>query len=178
GLVTRLLRTGDFGLAEGYSEGDWDSPDVASLLHLLYLNSDVLLPNGARFRMLTDLASTLRHRLHRNTKRGSKRNIAWHYDLGNDFYRLWLDETWTYSCAFFNAPEDSLATAQRCKYQHLLNRLQPDATDHILEIGCGWGGFALHAAAQTGCRVTGITLSEEQLRLARERARIAGLSDR
>src|SRR5699024_3428217 len=124
------------------------------------------------------LTSRVRHRLHRNTKRGSRRNIAYHYDLGNDFYRLWLDETWTYSCALFESANDSLASAQRRKYQHLLNRLQPGEDDHILELGCGWGGFALFAAQQTGCRVTGITLSEEQLHLAQERARAAGLENR
>jgi cyclopropane-fatty-acyl-phospholipid synthase len=114
---------------------------------------------------------------------GSKRNVAYHYDLGNDFYELWLDDTMTYSAAFTDdasvpASDADLERAQRRKWDRILDLIQPGPQDHILEIGCGWGGFAIHAAQDAGCRVTGITLSEQQLEMARERVAAAGLEGR
>ena len=117
------------------------------------------------------------HKLRDNSPRGSKRNIAEHYDLGNDFYRLWLDDTMAYSSAMF-CESDDLRSAQLRKWDHLLDLLQPGAKDRMLEIGCGWGGFALHAAQQSGCRVTGVTLSEEQHAWATNAVAEAGLEDR
>lgn len=119
----------------------------------------------------------LRHGLNRNSRRGSRANIAFHYDLGNDFYRLWLDRSMTYSSAIFADPQEALAQAQVRKYRRLLDSLEAKPGDHILEIGCGWGGFA-ELAAREGYRITGLTLSREQLDFARQRIEAAGLSDR
>jgi cyclopropane-fatty-acyl-phospholipid synthase len=120
----------------------------------------------------------LRHLARRNTRRGSRRNIAFHYDLGNDFYALWLDPGMTYSSAVFDAAGQSLQDAQDAKYRRLAESLDLKPGHHVLEIGCGWGGFAMTAARDYGCRVTAITLSGEQRRYAEERVRRAGLSDR
>lgn len=177
-MVSRLLRGGSVGFAEGYIHDDWDSPDLDALIYLLHLNEDALEPDFSRARFVHAVISKIRHRLHRNSRRGSRRNIAYHYDLGNDFYAHWLDHTWTYSGGVFESPGDSLETAQKRKYQKLLERIAPTTDDHVLELGCGWGGFALYAARETGCRVTGVTLSTEQLRFARERAQAEGLADR
>jgi len=177
-MVNRLFMAGSIGFAEGYMANDWDCPDLPTLIYLLHLNEDALEPDFSRLQYAYTLMSAIRHRLRRNSRRGAKRNIEYHYDLGNDFYALWLDETWTYSSALFAHPEEDLESAQRRKYARLLERLAPTADDHILEIGCGWGGFARYAAEHTGCRVTGITLSEEQLSFARDRTREAGLGDR
>lgn len=177
-MVNRLFMAGSIGFAEGYMANDWDCPDLPALIYLLHLNEDALEPDFSRLQYLYTFMSATRHRLRRNSRRGSRRNIAYHYDLGNDFYALWLDETWTYSAALFAHADEDLASAQRRKYARLLDRLAPGRDDHVLEIGCGWGGFACYAAEQTGCRVTGITLSTEQLLFARERAREAGLEDR
>ncbi|MGD2064480.1 MAG: cyclopropane-fatty-acyl-phospholipid synthase family protein [Nitrospirota bacterium] len=175
-LLGRLARRGEIGLAEGFMAGDWWSPDPAALLEVLALNERELaeaLPMVA----LQPLLGRLRHRLRPNTRRGSRRNIAAHYDLGNDFFHLWLDETLSYSGAVFGHPDEPLAVAQARKYQRLLDLLEARPGQHLLEIGCGWGGFALHAARQ-GLRVTGITLSREQMALARRRVAEAGLAGR
>lgn len=176
-VFNRLLRRGAIGFAEGYIHGDWDSHDLDALIYLLHLNTDALEPDYSRVWLLQAAVSQLHKYLRRNTRRGSRRNIAYHYDLGNDFYAHWLDKTWTYSGAVFETPGDSLETAQANKYQRLLERIAPTADDHVLEVGCGWGGFALHAARETGCRVTGITLSTEQLRFAQAQAQAEGLED-
>ncbi|MCG5511827.1 SAM-dependent methyltransferase [Ectothiorhodospira shaposhnikovii] len=175
-LVRRLLTRGLVGFGEGYMVGDWDSPDLPALLNMGAVNQPHIphLVNGSRPAHLWD---SLRHRLRGNSRPGSRRNIAFHYDLGNDFYQQWLDPTMTYSAAVFEQPEESLETAQTRKYARLLERLEAAPGAHILEIGCGWGGFAEHAARQ-GYRVTGITLSREQLDYARRRIKAAGLSDR
>ena len=174
--LLRLLRRGDVGFAEGYIAGDWNTPDLQALLQFTMDNE----------RPLTDLAGRpawqrrfdqFRHRLRRNSRRGSRANIRFHYDLGNEFYRQWLDSTMSYSSALFSKGDEALETAQQRKYQRLLERLDAEPGAHILEIGCGWGGFA-EAAARQGYRVTGITLSHEQLDYARERVARAGLSDR
>lgn len=176
-MVTRLFKAGSIGFAEGYMADDWDCEDLQTLIYLLHLNEDALEPDFSRLQHLYTFVSAVRHRLRANSKRGSRRNIAYHYDLGNDFYAHWLDQTWTYSSAIFAYPEEDLETAQRRKYQRLLDYLDPKPGEHILEIGCGWGGFARYAAEHAGVRVTGITLSEEQLRFAREAANKAGLAD-
>ena len=128
------------------------------------------------FRVPLQLRRTLAHRTRRNTRRGASRNIAAHYDLGNDFYRLFLDETLTYSCAVFETPDQTLADAQRNKYRRIAAGAGLSAGQHVLEIGTGWGGFALYAAGELGCRVTTITISREQHALATERVREAGLA--
>ncbi len=175
--IRRLITAGDLGFARSYIEGDWDSPDIGALLGVAMLNegslSRVISASG-----LWNKLAYLRHRLRRNSKRGSRRNIAYHYDLGNDFYRLWLDETMTYSSALFEKPDASLAEAQQAKYRRIIKELAIGPDDHVLEIGCGWGGFAEFAIAETGCKVTGLTLSKEQAAFARNRLEKAGYADR
>jgi cyclopropane-fatty-acyl-phospholipid synthase len=129
------------------------------------------------WRIPVRISRTVAHRRNRNTKSGSRRNITAHYDLGNDFYRLWLDETMTYSSAVFESPDQSLADAQRSKYRAMAERAGLQAGQHVLEIGTGWGGFALYAAGELGCRVTTVTISQAQHDLARERIREAGLDE-
>ena len=171
----RVLLGGSIGMAEGYMDGEWDTPDLDAVLDLGLAN---ILDSGVH--IPTPLAPAQRawHRLRDNTRSGSKRNIAYHYDLGNDFYELWLDDTMTYSCAAFDEAAEPLECAQRRKWDRLLELLQPSRRDRLLEIGCGWGGFAIHAAKEAGCSVTGITLSEEQAALATERVAEAGVSDK
>lgn len=175
--IRKTMLRGDIGLAEGYMDGDWSTPDLAALLDYGYRNEDAL---AGSMRASTVFASLLRlrHRLRANTRRGAKRNIAYHYDLGNNFYRLWLDESMTYSSALFEHDDQSLEEGQTAKYRRIMSSLGLGANDHVLEIGCGWGGFAELAARETGCRVTCLTLSNEQAAYARQRIADAGLSDR
>ena len=173
----RILMSGDTGAGEAYMDGQWSSPDLAALLSLAALNRDSMdLARGPLHR-ITQLPRTVLHRSRRNTLRGSRRNIAAHYDLGNDFYRLFLDETMTYSSAVFESPEQSLADAQRNKYRLMAEGAGLRPGMHVLEIGSGWGGFAIYAAGELGCRVTSVTISKAQRDLAVERVRAAGLQD-
>jgi len=174
-ILRRLFWRGDLGFAEAFMAGEWDSPNPAKLLELFARNRAALAASGSRHGIAQMLVGA-RHWLNRNTRRGSRRNIAAHYDLGNDFYAQWLDPSMTYSAAVFE-PGDALVEAQQRKYRRMLNLINPAPGAHILEIGCGWGGFAEHAA-RLGYRVTGITLSAEQLAYARERIARAGLQDR
>ncbi len=176
--AVRMLLGGAIGAGEAYMDGLWSSPDLPALLRVAALNREALaLPKGW-WRLPFRLEKTLWHRARRNTIAGSRRNIAAHYDLGNDFYRLFLDETLTYSSAVFTAPDQTLADAQRTKYRVMAERAGLRRGEHVLEIGSGWGGFALHAAGELDCRVTSITVSRAQHRLATERVRAAGLADR
>ena len=175
-LVTRMIFGGDVGFAEGYMEGDWDTPDLSALLALGKLNADALDKVLGRH-ALVNLASRLRHAGRANTRRGSRRNIAAHYDLGNDFYRAWLDPSMTYSSALFADLDEPMADAQRRKYLRLAQQLDLKPGQRILEIGCGWGGFAEIAAAEFGCTVIGLTLSTEQAAFARQRMARTGLSE-
>ena len=174
----RLLLGGDTGAGEAYVEGLWSSPDLPALLRLGALNRSALALSAGWWRVPSRVVKTVAHRARRNTVRQARRNIAAHYDLGNDFYRLFLDETLTYSSAVFETPEQSLADAQRNKYRVIAERAGLRAGQHVLEIGTGWGGFALYAAAEVGCRVTTVTISRAQHDLALERIRAAGLGDR
>lgn len=176
-MLRKYLLRGEIGLAEAFMDGDWDTPSLVQLMEFFLSNESVFNKIGAGSRLARWSIRAL-HRLRRNTRRGSRRNIAYHYDLGNDFYALWLDESWTYSGAIFEHPAQTLQNAQRNKFRLMLERLDLKPGHHLLEIGCGWGAFALHAARTSGCRVTGITLSREQLEEARRRAANAGLSDR
>ena len=172
-VARRVLVGGDLGLAEAYMDGQWETPDLMALLELGQRNMQAF--SLGRPGLLHRLFDSLLHAFRRNTRSGARRNIHYHYDLGNAFYKLWLDETLTYSSAIFAAPAQPLAEAQRNKYRHLLGLLEIEPGQHLLEIGSGWGGFALYAARETGCRVTSITLSEAQLKEARARAKAAGL---
>ncbi len=176
-LIGRLMAGGDTGLLESYVDGDWDTPDLTRFLLWGAANESCFDGVADGFRLWRALR-TLQHWRNRNTRAGSRRNIAAHYDLGNDFYSLWLDPTMTYSSALFASDSDTLEQAQRRKYQRLIDRLQIGAEHHVLEIGSGWGGFAIQAAERTGCRVTSVTLSSAQLEEARRRAWRAGVADR
>ncbi|MCG8508799.1 MAG: cyclopropane-fatty-acyl-phospholipid synthase family protein [Rhodospirillales bacterium] len=173
----QLILGGDVGFAESYMSGDWDSPDLSALLELAAINERNM-GRAVTGRLPIRLWHAITHRLRRNSLRGSRQNIAAHYDLGNDFYRQWLDPSMTYSSALFSHDRQSLIEAQKAKYRRICEKLELHAGHHILEIGCGWGGFAELAAREYGCRVTGITLSKEQLAYARNRIANAGLSDR
>jgi len=176
-LLWRILASGDIGFAEGYMERDWDSPDLKAVMAFGAMNQDTLTETFASSR-LVNLLNRLRHGMHANTRKGSRRNIAAHYDLGNDFYRCWLDETMSYSSAIFEDMDEPHETAQHRKYRRLAQRLDLEPGDRVLEIGCGWGGFAEIAAAEFGCEVVGITLSQEQAAFARARMEREGLADR
>jgi cyclopropane-fatty-acyl-phospholipid synthase len=173
-LFARVLARGDIGLAEAYLDGQWDSPDITALLLLLARNREVLARAVyGSWRKL--LAARVRHWFNRNSRAGSRRNIMAHYDLGNDFYRAWLDPSMSYSAALYPVGEDaSLSVAQHAKYRRILDRLQAKAGERVLEIGCGWGGFAELAVAD-GLQLTGLTLSPAQLEWARKRVPQADL---
>lgn len=167
---------GSVGAGESYMDGHWDCDDLTGLTRLLLRNRAVLDGMEVGLARLSAPLRALLHRRNRNTRAGSQRNIAAHYDLGNDFYRLWLDETMMYSCAVFERPGMSLVEASTAKLDRICRKLDLRPGDHVLEIGTGWGGFALHAAGRYGCRVTTATISRQQYELARERIDRAGLS--
>ena len=172
-----VLAKGDIGFAEGYIAGAWHTADLTGVLTLLANNRSAL-DQAIYGRWWGRLYSRLRHLMNANTPEGSRRNIASHYDLGNDFYALWLDPTMTYSSARFDGDTTlSLQDAQTRKYQRMLNLLELPAGQSLLEIGCGWGGFAEHAARTAQHQVRGITLSREQLDFARARIRQSKLQN-
>lgn len=177
--MVRLLIDGETGAGEAYMDGQWSSPDLAALLLLAALNRQELSLTGGWWRMPTQALRIAAHRLRRNTVRQARRNIASHYDLSNELYRLFLDESLTYSSAVFASPDQSLEDAQRLKYARLADLAGVTRPGmRVLEIGSGWGSFAIYLAAERGAQVTTITISEEQATLARERVAAAGLSDR
>ena len=175
--LVRMLVNGETGAGEAYVDGLWSSPDLAAMLRLAAANREALALSNGWFRLPTQLARTIAHRARRNTKDQARRNISAHYDLSNDLYRLFLDESMTYSSAVFETGDETLAEAQRTKYRRIADGAGLRPGMHVLEIGTGWGGFALYAAGERGCRVTTITISAEQHALATERVRAAGLSD-
>ncbi len=177
--IRRFMIGGMLGFNEAYLDEDWSSPDITALFDYALANekamSDVLQGKGW-YRFLSGLG----HMFRRNTRKGSRKNISAHYDLGNAFYEAWLDPSMTYSSALFADPDrpdpaENLTTAQARKYDHLAQQLQLTEGMHVLEVGCGWGGFAEHAARHYGVRVTAITISEQQFTYARERIAKAGL---
>jgi len=173
--VRRLLLGGDIGFAESYFDGEWSTPDIAALIELAALNVeqlDAVIGGSLPFRLF----SRLRHKLRANTKAGSRKNISFHYDLGNEFYRLWLDRGMTYSSALYG-PGDTLETAQDGKLRRIVELLDLKGEERILEIGCGWGTLAKTLALENG-HVTGLTLSAEQLAFARASAAEDNLQDR
>ena len=173
--VLRMLLGGETGAGEGWMDGLWSSPDLPALLKLAARNREALALSRGWWRVPSQLPRVIAHRLRRNTVGQASRNIQRHYDLGNEFYRLFLDETMTYSSAVFATPDQSLADAQRNKYRRIAERAGIGPGMEVLEIGSGWGGFALYAAGELGARVTSITISPAQQALATERIRAAGL---
>lgn len=175
--LKRIMKAGDIGFGEGYVEGEWDTPDLASLLILFAANAEEF-GRAWRGNPLIRAMQAIRHWTRRNSKTGSRRNILAHYDLGNAFYEQWLDATMTYSSARFAEPNATLEEAQTRKYQGIADKLDLKPGQTVLEIGCGWGGFAEYAAKVRGANVVGLTLSDEQLAFARARMQREGLSDR
>ena len=176
-LARFVLFNGHLGAAEAYLRGLWDSDDLTAFLQYFAENRRAF---EAHFRgsALARFAQRIAHLRRRNSRTGSKHNIEFHYDLGNAFYEQWLDPTMTYSSARFLDPNEDLARAQVNKYRSLAEQIDLKPEHHVLEIGCGWGGFAEYAAGTVGARVTGITISQEQLAFAQERMRRLGLEDR
>ncbi|CAN5138093.1 cyclopropane-fatty-acyl-phospholipid synthase family protein [soil metagenome] len=176
-FVRRALASGDIGFAEGYMAGEWDTPDLSVVLEAFSLNFDKLsaLVSG---NLLMRAVNGLYHLFHRNDRQGSKKNIHAHYDLGNAFYSRWLDPSMTYSSALYETPTQPLDQAQRAKYAALARSIDLRPGQHVLEIGCGWGGFAEYAAGEVGARVTGVTISQAQHDFARQRLFEAGLAEK
>lgn len=177
-LFARLVREGEMGFCEAFMDGEWETPDLQAFLDLILLPGNLKVPDAFPGAGIVRAFERLRFWLQSNTKRQARRNIAAHYDLGNDFYRLWLDDSMTYSSALFRSGQESLEKAQEQKYESMVDRMGAKPGDHVLEIGCGWGGFAEYAAGRRGLRVTGLTISRAQYDYAVERIRKAGLADR
>jgi cyclopropane-fatty-acyl-phospholipid synthase len=173
--LRRIAFGGELGFVEAYLSGELDVDDIGGLLRLAALNARVVSGRLTGFGVVR-LANRLAHLLRPNTRRGSRRNIAAHYDLGNEFYRLWLDETMTYSSAQFAAESDDLATAQSRKYRRIAELAGIEAGSRVLEVGCGWGGFTELVARELDCHAVGLTISDAQFQFARERIARAGLS--
>jgi cyclopropane-fatty-acyl-phospholipid synthase len=172
----RLIREGDLGFSEAYMDGWWSTPDLMSFMDLIHADNDAIF-DGYPGMVFVRAFERLRHFLRSNTKKQAKKNISYHYDLGNDFYGLWLDDTMTYSSALFESGQESLEKAQIAKYASMVDQMGAKAGDHVLEIGCGWGGFAEYAAKERGLKVTCLTISKEQFNYAVDRIEKAGLSD-
>ncbi len=171
-VFARLIREGDLGFADAYLEGWWTTPDLQTFMDVITAESTIY--EGFPGQGLVRAWERLRHWLRANSKRQAKKNIAYHYDLGNDFYALWLDDSMTYSSALFRSGQESLERAQEQKYAALVDSLGLEPGAHVLEIGCGWGGFAEYAARR-GLKVTGLTISRAQHDYAVDRIRRAGL---
>lgn len=189
-MIRHILKNGEVGFGEAFMDGLWDSPDLTALLTVMYLNEPHYLgPYEKNF--ISRFLGWLKHKSRANTKRKALENIQYHYDLGNDFYKLWLDDTMAYSSGVFRRDasnggtvdllsdsNETLKDSQINKFAHMYERLDLKAEHTLLEIGSGWGGFAIYAAQQSGCRVHSITLSKEQLEEAQRRAEAAGVADR
>ena len=176
---TAIALGGSLGAGESYMDGLWTADDLVATVRIL-LRASTRLTNldGSGLGLVRATLEGLYHRMRRNTRDGSRRNIAEHYDLGNDFYALWLDRSMMYSSAMWERDDMSLERAQEARLDRICAKLDLSQGDHLLEIGTGWGGMALHAASKYGCRVTTTTISEQQYDLAVQRIREAGLSDR
>ncbi len=174
----RLVREGDLGFCDAYLDGWWSTPDLQTLMDLVQLPENDAVNDGFPGMGLVRFYERMRFWLQGNSKTQARKNIHYHYDLGNAFYKLWLDETMTYSSAIFRSGQESLEAAQTEKYRSMVDQMGAAPGDHVLEIGCGWGGFAEYAAKERGLRVTGLTISQAQYDFAVERMARLGLSDR
>ena len=175
-FASRLIRGGDIGIAEAYLRGEWDTPDLTQFLYLFCVNQDWM-RSMLIGKPMVRAVQVVRHWLNRNTRRQARRNIYSHYDIGNAFYSAWLDPSMTYSSALFEEHTTDLTAAQNNKYRRLAEAIDLKPGQKLLEIGCGWGGFAEYAA-KAGARVVGLTISREQRDFAQARIQAAGLSDR
>jgi len=168
---------GSIATGESYMEGEWTSDQLPDLIRIFARNRDVVMQVDQGLAKLSNPFQKLFHRFHRNSIHGAKKNIHAHYDLGNDFFGLFLDPSWMYSSAVFLKSDSTLEEAQFEKLDRICRKLHLKPTDHVMEIGTGWGGFAIHAAKHYGCKVTTTTISEKQFQLATERVGQAGLQD-
>ena len=176
-VFARLVREGDLGFCDAYLDGWWTTPDLQAFMDFIHADNDDMY-DGFPGMALVRAWEKARFWFQSNTKRQALKNISYHYDLGNDFYSLWLDDTMTYSSALFNTSQESLEKAQIAKYASMVDQMGVKPGDHVLEIGCGWGGFAEYAAKERGLKVTGLTISKEQLEYAQNRIKNKGLSDK
>jgi cyclopropane-fatty-acyl-phospholipid synthase len=176
-FAARLIKSGDIGIAEAYLRGDWDTPDLTHFLYLFCVNHD-LIQTMLGEKPLMRFAQMVRHWFNRNTKRQARRNIYAHYDIGNAFYSAWLDPSMTYSSALYEDNTADLTAAQNNKYLRLAEAIDLQPGHKLLEIGCGWGGFAEYVARTFAVRVVGLTISKEQRDFAQRRIQQAGLSDK
>jgi cyclopropane-fatty-acyl-phospholipid synthase len=177
-LYRRLATGGALGAAESYLQGEWTADDLTTVLQIFAANLQAADGLESRLARALNLPAVLTHRLRRNTRGGSRRNIHAHYDLGNDFFALFLDESLTYSCGIFPRRDATLREASEAKLDTVCRKLGLTPRDHVLEIGTGWGSFAIHAARHYGCRVTTTTISDAQYEVARQRVAASGLGDR
>ena len=176
-LFARIIRDGDLGFCDAYLDGWWSTPDLMAFMDLVHDDAEEIY-DGFPGQFLVRAFERLRFWLQSNSRSQARKNIQYHYDLGNDFYALWLDDTMTYSSALFDSGQESLESAQTRKYASMVDQMGVAAGDHVLEIGCGWGGFAEYAASQRGLKVTGLTISQAQYDYATRRINDAGLSDK
>ena len=173
--ILRTITSGHVGFAESYLKGEWTSSDLESLLEIMVTNLPEAFSAKSKIHLMYN---RIIHFFRENTKSRAKKNIQYHYDLGNDFYKLWLDKTMTYSSAIFKNEKESLAEAQENKYQLLIDSLDIKPHHKVLEIGCGWGGFAEYAAKKVGCTIKGITISPSQLKFATKRIKELNLDNK
>jgi cyclopropane-fatty-acyl-phospholipid synthase len=176
GFASKLINNGDIGIAEAYLRGEWDTPDLTQFLYLFCVNHE-LIQSMLADKPLVRFVQAVRHWFNRNTKRQARRNIYAHYDIGNAFYSAWLDPSMTYSSALYEDDTPDLTTAQNNKYRRLAEAIDLRPGQKVLEIGCGWGGFAEFAAKTFNAKVVGLTISKEQRDFAQKRIQAAGLND-
>ena len=175
-LFARLIREGDLGFCDAYLDNWWSTPDLQAFMDLIHADNENMY-DGFPGQGMVRMFEKFRFWMQRNHKSQARKNISYHYDLGNDFYGLWLDDTMTYSSALFETGQESHEAAQTAKYKSMVDQMGVKPGDHILEIGSGWGGFAEYAAKERGLKVTGLTISEEQFYYAKKRVEKAGISD-
>ena len=176
GIFERLLREGQLGFCDAYLDGQWSTPNLQAFMDYIHADNDEVFDSFPG-QKLVQLYERFRFWMQGNSKGQARKNISYHYDLGNDFYGLWLDKTMTYSSAIFADGQESLEKAQTAKYASMVDQMGVKAGDHVLEIGCGWGGFAEYAAKERGLNVTCLTISKEQIKYSQDRITAAGLQD-
>ncbi|MDC0113690.1 cyclopropane-fatty-acyl-phospholipid synthase family protein [Planktomarina temperata] len=176
GIFERLLREGQLGFCDAYLDGQWSTPDLQAFMDYIHADNEEVFDSFPG-QKLVQIYEKFRFWMQGNSKGQARKNISYHYDLGNDFYGLWLDKTMTYSSAFFETGRETLEEAQTAKYASMVDQMGVKPGDHVLEIGCGWGGFAEYAAKERGLKVTCLTISKEQFKYAEDRIAAAGLQD-